>query len=148
MVPPSFSRPELLVTITGVLEVAGAVGRLLPTTVRRQRWRLAAVMVAMFPANAHPARRDVTIRRRSHAPAFESRIAGALHWECRGCWMVIAEGTASAGTGASRLNFCNRPACRTVGPVGPNAARRAGCRWLDRHPFCATSARDSNQKFT
>src|SRR5262245_46094422 len=30
MVPPAFSRPDLLVTITGVLEILGAAGLILP----------------------------------------------------------------------------------------------------------------------
>jgi uncharacterized membrane protein len=68
MVPPSFSRPELLVTITGVLEVAGAIGLLIPATARAAAWCLAALMVSMFPANAYAARRGLTIRGRKAMP--------------------------------------------------------------------------------
>ena len=46
MVPRAFPNPGLLVTLTGFLELAGALG-------------LIALLVAMFPANAHAARADV-----------------------------------------------------------------------------------------
>ena len=32
MVPPAFPRPDLLVAVTGMLEIAGAVGLMLPKT--------------------------------------------------------------------------------------------------------------------
>src|SRR5688572_12687357 len=34
MVPPSFPSPGLLVTITGVLEILGAIGLMIPATAR------------------------------------------------------------------------------------------------------------------
>ncbi len=34
MVPPVFPRPDLLVTLTGVLEILGAIGLLVPSTAR------------------------------------------------------------------------------------------------------------------
>jgi uncharacterized membrane protein len=47
--------PELLVTITGVLELAGAVGLLLPRTAPWAAGGLSVLLVAMFPANVHAA---------------------------------------------------------------------------------------------
>jgi uncharacterized membrane protein len=47
------------VTITGVLELAGALGLLLPVTARLAAGCLAALMVAMFPANYSAARRHL-----------------------------------------------------------------------------------------
>ncbi|MFY1700420.1 DoxX family membrane protein [Micromonospora sp. WMMA1923] len=61
MVPPRLPRPDLLVTLTGVLELAGAVGLLLPTTARPTAAALAVLMVAMFPANVSAARRRLTL---------------------------------------------------------------------------------------
>ncbi|MET8146969.1 DoxX family membrane protein [Actinoplanes sp. NPDC049668] len=61
MVPPRLPRPDLLVTATGVLELAGAAGLLLPATYRLAAACLALLMVAMFPANIHAARRRVTL---------------------------------------------------------------------------------------
>ncbi|HYH28791.1 MAG TPA: DoxX family protein [Pseudonocardia sp.] len=55
MVPPALPAPALLVTVTGVLELAGAVGLLLPRTAPWASGGLAALLVAMFPANVHAA---------------------------------------------------------------------------------------------
>ena len=59
MVPPRLPRPDLLVTITGVLELAGAIGLLLPVTARLAAGCLAVLMLAMFPANFSAARRHL-----------------------------------------------------------------------------------------
>lgn len=59
MVPPRLPRPGLLVTVTGVLEVAGAVGLLIPATAPWAAAGLALLMIAMFPANYSAARRQV-----------------------------------------------------------------------------------------
>ncbi|WP_121740826.1 DoxX family protein [Natronorubrum halophilum] len=51
MVPDVLPYPELLVTVTGVLELLGAVGLLRPATARYAGLGLALLLVAMFPAN-------------------------------------------------------------------------------------------------
>mgnify|MGYP000051722645 CR=1 FL=1 len=56
IVPPRLPAPGLLVTVTGVLELLGAVGLLLPATRVAAAWCLFALMLAMFPANVHAAR--------------------------------------------------------------------------------------------
>jgi uncharacterized membrane protein len=61
MVPPTLPRPDLLVAVTGVLELAGAVGLLVPTTARWAAAGLALLMLAMFPANVSAARRHLTL---------------------------------------------------------------------------------------
>ncbi len=66
MVPPALPNPELLVTLTGVAEIAGAVGLLLPSTARMSAWALAALLVAMFPANIYASRTRHTIGGRPH----------------------------------------------------------------------------------
>lgn len=55
MVPPALPAPELLVTATGVLELAGAVGLLWRPTARWSAAGLAGLLVAMFPANVYAA---------------------------------------------------------------------------------------------
>lgn len=55
MVPPVLPEPGLLVTVTGVLELAGAIGLLLPRTVAWAAGGLAALLVAVFPANVYAA---------------------------------------------------------------------------------------------
>ncbi|MEO3743853.1 DoxX family membrane protein [Plantactinospora sp. B5E13] len=61
MVPPALPRPALLVTVTGVLELAGALGLLVPATARWAAAGLALLMLAMFPANVSAARRGLTL---------------------------------------------------------------------------------------
>ena len=56
IVPPRLPAPALLVTITGVLELLGAVGLLLPATRVAAAVCLFLLMVAMFPANVYAAR--------------------------------------------------------------------------------------------
>jgi uncharacterized membrane protein len=53
MVPPALPAPELLVTITGLLEFAGAAGLLWARTAPWAAGGLAGLLVAMFPANVH-----------------------------------------------------------------------------------------------
>lgn len=55
MVPPALPAPELLVTVTGVLELAGAVGLWVRPTAAWAATGLAAMLVGMFPANVHHA---------------------------------------------------------------------------------------------
>jgi uncharacterized membrane protein len=55
MVPPELPAPGLLVTVTGVLELAGAVGLPLSRTAPWAAAGLSALLVVMFPANVHAA---------------------------------------------------------------------------------------------
>ena len=55
IVPPALPAPGLLVTITGVLELAGATGLLSRRTAPWAAGGLAALLVAMFPANVYAA---------------------------------------------------------------------------------------------
>jgi uncharacterized membrane protein len=61
MVPPSFPRPDLLVTITGVLEILGAIGLMLPTVAPYAALGLSLMLLAVFPANVRAARNRLTI---------------------------------------------------------------------------------------
>ncbi|BBX86034.1 DoxX family protein [Mycolicibacterium aubagnense] len=53
IVPPRLPSPELLVTITGALELLGAVGLLYPPTRIAAATCLFLLMLAMFPANIY-----------------------------------------------------------------------------------------------
>lgn len=68
MVPPALPRPDLLVTLTGVLELAGAAALLIPTTEKWAAAGLALLMLAMFPANVSAARRELTVGGRPVTP--------------------------------------------------------------------------------
>ena len=56
IVPPRLPAPGLLVSFTGVLELLGAVGLLIPATRIAAGVCLLLLMVAMFPANIYAAR--------------------------------------------------------------------------------------------
>jgi uncharacterized membrane protein len=68
MVPSVFPRPELLVSTTGVLEVLGAVGLLVPATRSLAGTGLILLLVAMFPANVAAARKGVPLRGKPPTP--------------------------------------------------------------------------------
>jgi uncharacterized membrane protein len=61
MVPRAFPRPEVLVTLTGILELLGAIGLLLPRFAPLAAAGLSLLLLALFPANVHAARAGLTI---------------------------------------------------------------------------------------
>jgi uncharacterized membrane protein len=56
IVPPQLPAAGLLVTVTGVLELLGAVGLLYPPTRVAAAISLGVMMLAMFPANVYASR--------------------------------------------------------------------------------------------
>lgn len=68
MVPTAFPKPDLLVSLTGILEALGAVGLLIPTTRGLAGLCLVLLLVAMFPANVSASRRRVPRRGRAPTP--------------------------------------------------------------------------------
>src|SRR5207245_1566994 len=61
MVPTSFPRPDLLVTVTGVLEILSAIGLMVPKVAPYAALGLTFMLLAVFPANVHAARQRLTI---------------------------------------------------------------------------------------
>ncbi|MGN7941150.1 DoxX family protein [Metabacillus sp. 22489] len=61
MVPPSLSNPDFIVTITGIFEIVGAIGLLIPITSAIASFGLALLLIVMFPANIRAARKGITI---------------------------------------------------------------------------------------
>lgn len=51
MVPAALPQPELIVTVTGILELAGAAGMLMRPLTPWAAGGLSVLLVAMFPAN-------------------------------------------------------------------------------------------------
>lgn len=51
MVPHWLPAPRTLVLVSGVLQILGGVGVLLPVTRMAAGWGLIAILVAVFPAN-------------------------------------------------------------------------------------------------
>jgi uncharacterized membrane protein len=62
MMPPSIPWLGALVYFTGVCEIAGAVGLLLPEFRRAAAYALIAFFLAALPANINAARAGVTLR--------------------------------------------------------------------------------------
>jgi uncharacterized membrane protein len=54
-VPPWLPNAALLVAVSGVFEILGGLGVLLPATRRLAGWGLIALLVAVYPANIHMA---------------------------------------------------------------------------------------------
>ena len=55
IMPPGLPQPLSLVLISGVCEMLGGVGVLVPRVRRAAGWGLIALLVAVFPANVHMA---------------------------------------------------------------------------------------------
>jgi uncharacterized membrane protein len=62
MVPPRLGYAGVVVTVTGVFEIAGAIGLLIPSTSRLAALCLALLLVTMYPANVYAARAGAGIR--------------------------------------------------------------------------------------
>jgi uncharacterized membrane protein len=59
MIPPVFPDRFALVILSGIFEIAGAIGLFLPKVRRTASLCIAVLMVAVFPANIHVAGRAV-----------------------------------------------------------------------------------------
>jgi uncharacterized membrane protein len=70
MVPKALPNPRFLVRFTGVLEILGAVGLLVPATRELAGLCLALLVVAMFPANVNAAVKGVPMRGRPPTPLW------------------------------------------------------------------------------
>ncbi|WP_042198835.1 DoxX family protein [Paenibacillus camerounensis] len=73
MVPPVFPQKEWIVTGTGFLEIAGALGILLPAFSLAASVCLVLLLIAMLPANIYAARNKLTIGGKP-VPKFPVRI--------------------------------------------------------------------------
>src|SRR5690242_5573120 len=61
MVPRVFPRPDLMVSATGVCELLGALGLLIPAIAPVAAVCLAILLIALFPANIRAAQKHLTI---------------------------------------------------------------------------------------
>jgi len=90
IVPPGLPAPEALVFWSGVVEVAGGVGLLVPRARRAAGLGLAALLVAVFPANVHMALAPETAGQGIPAWALWARLPlqpaliGAVLWASGG----------------------------------------------------------------
>jgi uncharacterized membrane protein len=72
IIPPFFPYRTQLVLVSGALELAGAVGLLLPAFTRLASACLAVLMIVIFPANVYAAGRNVG---GLHMPSVPVRLA-------------------------------------------------------------------------
>jgi uncharacterized membrane protein len=89
IVPPRLPAPGLLVTITGLLELAGAAGLLIPQTRVAAAICLGLLMVAMFPANVYAA----GAKRSEHAPNTPLPVRSVLQALFLGAAIAVAVGS-------------------------------------------------------
>ena len=68
MVPTVFPHPDLLVTVTGVCEVPGAIGLLIAGLAPIAAIGRALLLIAIFPANVRAARDGIAIAGRTPTP--------------------------------------------------------------------------------
>jgi uncharacterized membrane protein len=61
LMPPALPGPDFLIALSGVAEIAGGVGVLIPRLRRAAGWGLIALLVAVFPANLHAAFHGLSI---------------------------------------------------------------------------------------
>lgn len=74
MVPSAVPHAGTWVSVTGILEILGAVGLLVPATARAAALCLAILLLGIFPANVRAARERLTIMGRP-APSLPIRTA-------------------------------------------------------------------------
>ena len=79
MVPPALPSPELLVTLTGVLELAGAAGLLMRSRRNAAAVALMVLLAAMFPANVYAAHEGLLVGGQPASPLFW-RLPLQLFW--------------------------------------------------------------------
>lgn len=92
IVPPYLPAPEALVYASGVAEIAGGLGLMLPRTRRRAGWWLTATLVAVFPANVHMALHP---ERYPEVPGGERALRARLPLQALFIAWVLAAGSRS-----------------------------------------------------
>ncbi len=91
MVPSALPMPGALVTVTGLLELAGVAGLLSPNWSRLAALALVALLVAMFPANVQAAKAGISIAGRP-AMSLAPRLGLQLFWIACLLWVALARG--------------------------------------------------------
>lgn len=85
MVPPFVPNPEFMVTFTGICEILGAIGLLVPRTRRIAAVALIVFLLAVLPANIYAAQTGVTFRGAPPTPivpriALQALFIALLWW--------------------------------------------------------------------
>ena len=78
MVPPFVPNPELMVTFTGICEILGAIGLLIPQTRRLAAIALIVFLLAVLPANIYAALEGVPLRGNAPTPLIPRIVLQAI----------------------------------------------------------------------
>ena len=78
MVPSWVPNPALVVLVTGICEVTGAIGLLIPQTRPVAAIALVLFLIAVFPANVHAAKAGVTLRGKPATPLLPRTLMQLL----------------------------------------------------------------------
>ena len=70
IVPALLPAPFVLVVVSGVFEVLGGLGVLVPLTRRFSAWGLLALFLAVFPANLNMALHHIQLSPEGHLPVW------------------------------------------------------------------------------
>lgn len=89
IVPPYLPSPYVLVYVSGIFEILGGLGLLLPATRLIAGWGLIALLLAVFPANIYMATAGVKIGGFPSQPwmawarlPLQFVLIGLLYWAC------------------------------------------------------------------
>jgi uncharacterized membrane protein len=88
MIPPPLTGALWLIYVTGVLEIAGAIGLLIPRFRRAAAICLVVMLIALFPANVYAALSGVTFQGRP-ATVLWLRTPLQLIWIAALWWSTI-----------------------------------------------------------
>jgi uncharacterized membrane protein len=89
MIPRGLPFPRQLVYLTGVLEILGALGLLLPATRAPAGYCLAALLIVMYPANFNAARHQIPLRGKKPTP-FWLRLLMQLVYIGFAMWVAVS----------------------------------------------------------
>jgi len=79
IMPPYIPAPDAMVALSGVAEVAGGVGLLVPRTRRWAGWWLVATLIAIFPVHIHMARNPE--RYEQHVPGGRAGLYARMPFQ-------------------------------------------------------------------
>lgn len=97
LVPTPLPAPGVLVSLTGVLEFAGALGLAIAPLTRLAAFALALLLVTLFPANIHAARAGLEIAGRRAMP-LRLRLPLQLFWIACLLWVALTTGSRANAT--------------------------------------------------
>ncbi|MEV6284472.1 hypothetical protein [Kribbella sp. NPDC051770] len=96
IVPPFVPYADAVVYLTGVLELLGALGLVVTATRRAAGWSLAALFVALLPANVYEAVEQISFSTGEAATPLWQRIPEQILYIAVAVWAARSTRTPSA----------------------------------------------------